>query len=356
MWPWFLIALSSIITFSNTTFIHSCFAGQAQAKGQLIAPESIGPLSEQEAETLWREGKTFFDKSQFKDAAFTLRRFVSRYPSRTSYTEANLLLGRSYLELEQPEKAIAPLKYYVTALGNAHEVHAARVLLIEAYLKLERFHEAYLAAQETIKSKTNGSVATRLETMFLEAQALVALNQDSRAAQVLESANTELAGLKAGQETTESLTKLKTKQIYSQLKLKIRTCSRLPSSKSLDEGQVRNQMDRRGRCLSEATLFLAQSYRLGSKKDILVASNELTAAFKTYSQVCTNPPPPPGKRSRAQIKQYRAELTAALREDCKHNYSKALELLSSSASSLPEHASNRLKEDIQGLTRMKDSL
>jgi tetratricopeptide (TPR) repeat protein len=307
MWRWRLVLL---ILITHTSF---------------GAPTSLGPTSEEEAATLWREGRLAMDDSRFQDAVNSLERMVARYAGKPGYLEAHLLLGEALLELGKSEMAVVPLKYYITANPNQLNSARARIALGHSYLNLNKLHEAYLVTLELDKMRTRHKLSSDilLETLLIKAQAQLGLKHESKAISALESAEKQLSEQNSPQ--------IKGKIYGLQLQLKFSECEQLPSKGNLDEGQIRNQLDRRGTCLLEALLLFHKILKMGDLRSAGIAVNQVNHAFKSYSVSCADPPPPPlaKKRSALETRRYREELTDLLAQECQKKAADALDLLAS---------------------------
>jgi tetratricopeptide (TPR) repeat protein len=332
-----------MIAFSAATASLADGGGTAQPG---IAQSSVGPASREEAELLWNDGKAAFDERRYGDAAHALQRLVDRYPALPGYTRAHLLLGRARMELGQSARALAPLKHFVGANSRSLEAAEARASLARVYLSLGKPHEALLTATETLKLKKPPlPPELRVDALLLKSQALIGLGKDLRARQALDSARAELAAA-ARLQPVPNATALEGHASWLGLALKTRSCARYPGPGSMNEAQAREQMDRRGSCLLEASLLYRDTLRPGDVRWADQATRDMSIAFRAYARACAEPPPPPGKRSKEQLGRYRAELVQLLEADCRARYSRALDLLRSWK---PELASGPMREQLEQL-------
>ncbi|HLD99675.1 MAG TPA: tetratricopeptide repeat protein [Bdellovibrionota bacterium] len=277
------------------------------------ADTSTGPAAPADAEILWNDGKAAFERGDFETAAYALKRIVDRYPGYPGYLEAHRLLGESFLRLDKPKAAIAPLKYYISGTRDAQNAARTRLSLGEAYLALKQFREAYLTALEIEKSPN-----PLPEGQLLRAQANIGLNRDAEALRIVSSVRKSLPPSAIPRAS------------WIELRLKTRACSRLASRSPLEEGYVLEQMDRRSTCLLEAMLLFQKTLELENPDFAEKARTEMLSAYELYSQVCLNPPRPPGKkRSQIELKRYRIELSTLLRKKCNRHYQEASALLES---------------------------
>src|SRR6185503_8443941 len=91
---------------------------------------------------------------------------------------------------------------------------------------------------------------------------------------------------------------------------------------------------RRADCLNEGLLLFRSAMESGDAVASKKSAHALEEGFSRYWKVCLNPPDPPGKRSRKELAQYKAELVSVLREDCKAKTVASVGLLDSWKSSL----------------------
>src|SRR4051794_1002187 len=103
----------------------------------LGAPTSNGPVSQEEAATLWREGEKALEGSRFEDSLNYLLRYVDRYPGSPNYLKANFYLGKTLIELGKPDQALPYLKNYLNGTGNNRDAGQGRLWLGHAYLGLK---------------------------------------------------------------------------------------------------------------------------------------------------------------------------------------------------------------------------
>lgn len=305
MWLGFLIILNSI------------------ALAEPLSPTSVGPQSEAEAPLLWEKGKTSFDQGQFDQAVYYLERLTQRYPS-LSHPEALFLLGRSYLNLHRTAEALHPLKSWIAQQAGTPLAIQGKMLLVRTQLLLRHFHEALLLCEEVLKAKIKDP-----EVLALKAEALMGLNQLSRARQTLDL--------------------LTSKNNFQELNLKLHFCqewlNRNKPSQKLNEAQVREQLNQRGSCLLEAAVWLQKVFKEGVTATATQATQKFHSALKELFQTCHRPPVlPPGSRSQEEIRHFKQELALILKRDCKDNYSKIRDFIEKWEKDLPTSTRSQLKE------------
>jgi tetratricopeptide (TPR) repeat protein len=289
------------------------------------APTSQGPTSDQEAETLWKESQVALRESRLQDAVAYLERYVDRYPGKPGYLDAQLLLGQVQLELGHAEEALKPLKYFIHASHNPNDVAKARIALGNSYLKLGKFHEAHLTSIEIERTRNSKKLNSDvyLESRLLAAQALLGLKQNSKAIDILNSAEKQL--------TERHSAKIKAQTYGLQLTVKIKTCEKFPSKGPLDELQTRDQLNRRGICLLEGLLQFHKILKTEDLRAAGTAALQLKNTYDSYFQSCLHPPVPlqlpHRKRTLKEQKQYQAELANLLVQDCQKKSQDASELL-----------------------------
>ncbi len=313
---------------------------------------SIGPTSQEEQEFLWKEGEQAFEKGDFKGALRPLERLIHRYTASPNHLKAHLLLGKSYLRTHMALQAISPLKFYVEATGRTEGGLRSRLLLSQAYLESGKTHQALLSAQEVLKTTRPPSQDIWpkdiwpkdiwIEGLLQKSLAQIKLGQDPQALLVLDLAKTKLI-------EQEGLNPLKGKASWIELLLKTRACARLANKNiPLQEGQVRDQLERRGICLTEALILFLGVLQSLETNLADSATQEILQSFKNYSQVCTHPPGPPGRRTPKQLKTYHLELQEILAKDCKLKHQKAFELLSSLKNQVPPAMQSHIETVLKG--------
>jgi tetratricopeptide (TPR) repeat protein len=293
------------------------------------APTSLGPTSQEEAQVLWREGQAAAESSKHQDAVNYLQRLVDRYPGTPGYLKAKYFLGRSYLELDQPKKALIPLKDFISGNGLNLDSAKARTLLGQTYLAVGRFHEAYLTSLELdqIENKIALTSDIILESLLVKAQALLGLKHDSRAVSALEAAEKKL--------TDKNSPQIRGQTYNLKLKLKILHCSQFPGPSPLDEGQIRDQLDRRGTCILEALLLFQKVLATGDLRTAGIATTQINQAYTSYYQSCKTPKITPRTATPLEQKRFQAELADRLTQDFKKKSNLSIEFLSSWKAQLP---------------------
>ena len=299
------------------------------------SPTSVGPTSPEEARLLLSDGNDAFEARNYEDAAVKLKRLVARYPGYPGYLPAHLTLGRALLALNRPEEAVAPLKYYVSASKTPKARGWGRVYLARAYLLTGKPREALSMSGEIERekilpggvggAKTDAEAADLVaESLLIRARALMALERDAEALTAVTSAR-KLDPWRPG---------TRGESAGLELELVLRSCARMSTPGPLAEDQVRNQLERRGVCLSESLIPLRTIAETGDKTSLEEATKAELKAWENFSQACANPPKPPEnlpdkkkKRTPEQLKEYFKELDQVLREDCRKRAASALGIL-----------------------------
>ncbi len=330
--------LTKIIIFLITLNLFS------YARAETTLPSSIGPTSQEEGNLLWKEGKKSFEEKKYSETVRNLQRLTQRYPASPNYLEAHLLLGKSFLELNEPTHALQPIKYFVENSGKNETGMKARLTLTQAYMNARKFHEAYLVTEEVIaNSLEKMSPEIRLEALLLKAQALNELKRSERASQTLSFAKTELIKLANSNES------LKGQASWLELKFKTQVCHEPPLKKKLEERETRALLEAHGNCLLEALVIYMGVLQSKAEKWSTLAQTELISSFHHYAEECKNPLTPPGKRSKKQLVQYKTELVEILEKDCELKKQKALEILSSLKKQIPTSLQTELDGVINAL-------
>lgn len=316
----------------------------------LAAPTSLGPTSAEEAEILWKDGRSAFQKKKYQDAINLLQRLIDRYPGHPGYLESHKLMGEACIRNGDPERGLPYLRHYVEGTRNPTEIAQGGLALGEAYLALKKFTEAFLIAEGFEKGEGPYSLKKTLEnqpilqgrTLLLKSRALIGLDQDERALAAWDSASKVLKPLK-------SLKSLKSDETFEvRLILKTRSCDRFPSAGPLDEAQVKDQLLRRSTCLKEALLLYRDHITSTDSPSAKNASAIILDSFAGLVHACKEPPMPPRltpkERTPEQLKRYREELSAALRADCRRALEESADLV----------LKFRSKQFARSLTRLAD--
>jgi hypothetical protein len=318
---------------------------------------TAGPTSDEEAAVLWKDGKSDFEHGLDEDAIPKLERLVARYPGYPGFIEAHRMLARAYLRTGQPAKAKPLLQAYIQGQGHSRSALEARLELARAELGLKLYSEALLVSVEATKlaAKAGASAADiRAEALMLRARAQMGLGQDDRASSSVRSALTALP--------SPAPSPLAAAVRETSLKLKLRGCARFPSRGKLTEGQVRDQLGRRGACLHGALLQFKEVLATGDTTTCDLAQSEISEAFASYWKKCRNPPPPPPvkpkDRNAQQLKTYFRELAVVLEEDCRRQITEGRSMLTgweAPESHVPGTALDALKKASKDLADLSES-
>ncbi len=318
MWLW----LSILLTFQSMSY---------------GAPSSLGPTYDQEAQIIWKKGYAAIQNSHFQIAVNHLQRLVDRYPSDSNALEAHFLLGKAFLELGKAKEAIAPLKYFILSANTHPASIRARLYLGTAYLDLKEFLNAVSVIEEInhLPSKLK-SLDMNQDARLIEIEALLGLKHEARARSAMETAIREMSNKMS--RSTQG------KTLFLDLNLKVLECNHLPSPDSMNENQLKNQLDRRGTCLLEALLLYRNTLINKDIPSATQATELLSQAFQDYDHSCTTPSLHLNahelKRSPQQKSAYLGELADLLIQECGKKYNTGLALLNSWKSVLPPITSN----------------
>jgi len=291
-------------------------------------------MSREEGALLWQQAQESYEKGDFASTAVALRRFVHRYPGHEGYLQAHYYLGHCELELGKPYQAVAPLKHFLQASRgpkgqavseNPSTVSAmalARVWLGKANLALLKYGEAYLLSQEIEKSPA----APHHQGMglILRARALLGQNHLSRAERAIEAA-TPL--LKASPPQTPFVSQSLAEIAWLKLVIKNRSCNLIIGNAPQDETLVHDRMDQRAVCLREALVLYRQAMILADTHWSQPATQEINGNISSFQKLCNHPPNPKTKRTAAELKRYRTELTSYLKRQCSAQFGLAADMI-----------------------------
>jgi tetratricopeptide (TPR) repeat protein len=314
MLPWkSLIKSFSIFLFICSLNVHSA------------TPVVNKPADPKEAQILWQEGKSAFDKKNYKDAEQYLRKLVDQFPAHSNYLDSLMILGKTYLEQNQSDQAMVVLKDYsrsVSLKGTSDSFFQAKLWLGDAYLQKKSYNEAYLLAVELEKHKL--APVFEIQRLLLKASSLMGKQQDAYSSRVLDAAQKLLTKMGPNNGLEGPVSSV-------QLTLKLKNCRKFPSSGNLEEEQIIDQLNRRGTCLLEALLLYKQILNSQSNPHIVNSTQTISSAYKDYLKSCENPYDatikPKGKRSNLENQKHVSELSVKLKDDFGRKLTHSLDLL-----------------------------
>lgn len=299
----------------------------AQAQVDALSPE-------QEAATLWSQGQETFLQRKYMDTIPLLGRLIDRHPSSPHFTDALLLLGRAHLAVDQPKQALTPLKSHVSRREKTIEGVLGRLELADAYIRLKRPDEAILiAAEAKAHARRLGQAHLAASADVWKSQAQLLLGRDSQAERSVAAARK--AGLKGARDLAHAA--------WVEVRIQTRACARLAEKTArLTENQAENQLNRRGDCLLESLLAFRKVLDQQDDPDAArwgdLAYSDVETGYSEFKAAAKNPPPPPGKRTQAQLKRYRAELVAHLEQTLDKKTGQATEIIEPWKEKLPKSA------------------
>ncbi len=283
-------------------------------------PQSAaGPVLEGEAEILWKRAQQQIQSGKRREAVHTLRRLVQRIPTHPRAIESQRLLGEQELELENPREALEWFRLAENNLrGRGKESRELQRLRTRAYLALGLYSEGLLAAEKLLRDADSGKVRWSIDPQIDKTRALVHLNQLDRARSSLAAARKR--------ELRHSINPSAAALWLQVLDLQIRTadCQSLPSSSTLEEDQVIDQMKRLADCTIEVrTLQKSLASVMGAERSfnerqaLVEAEASWTRLRRHVEKACTSPPTPPGRRTPEELQTYLEELRTAIEPSCR---------------------------------------
>lgn len=301
----------------------------AASTAEPISATSRGATSEEEEGVLWEDGKAAFEKAMHLEASQKLQRLVDRYPANAHRPDSLLMLGRSYLAMDEYAAARMALQALVHMKSTQPIGIEGRVWLGQALLGLRKHSAAYLSALEVESLPSPPSI--RAEALLVKSQALIGQGKDFRAERAADAASPWIKKVTDAQ----TASKLRARQYAVRLDLKLRECVLLPRP-SRDERRIRNEIEQRGLCLMEAsTLFKRQrdegrtaaDERLG-----LSAAQKLVQGWEDYARACAQPLVP----SEGSPKQFKAELVDYITQTCRASFTTARDMVKDWPTGSPE--------------------
>ncbi len=312
-------------------------------KQSKLKPDNIGITSQEGEDFLWKDGVSSYNSNDYSAAIYAFSRIVSRYPASANYLEANRLLGQAYFLNNQPEKALEPLKHFISIHDKNLPALKARLWLARSYLQLKKFREAYFTTLEILMHETpkTHDLETQQHAVLLQADALIGLNEDKRAKLLLEPLWKKL------------LTTLFPNAKLLELRLKLRDCARLPDGSSLDESQIQLQMVRRGECLLESTMIFFNIVQKANAPWTEDSLKLIERGYKDFYSVCIKPPVPNYLKGKEQKKRYQNELRLWLDGFCKDKLATTLEFVKDKSKVFPPNSRIFLQKLAKSLIGLK---
>ncbi len=281
-----------------------------------VEPESVGPHSEEEAQFLIRDSREAFDGGRVEDSARLLKRLIARYPAHPEMAKSRLLLGRALIALGRPKEAVPHLQRAIEAWGNQPDGVIARLPLGRAYLAAKDPRAALITVSELTKGPAGKKAGTEVMVggLLIQTHAHLALGKKAEVRRDLHSLNVAATQADAAGQPLPEL--IRAEMAWIELRFKADDCALLPAQGQMDEGQARIQIERRGSCVEEAARLALRAADLDVDTWAPRAAATLNESLQGLDRACRNPPSPPGKRTTAQLKKYRAELVHFLEPVC----------------------------------------
>jgi TolA-binding protein len=311
MWRLFLIALLSLSAIAEETIpVEISPTPQPQpSDGQRIVDQAAGDAKAKGAE-LWNRAMEAFAAREFKSAAKQLQEYVDQFPGTPDAIDARYHLGQSYLFGREPAKAIAPFLSVIEVRGKSPLGNEARTYLGQAYLDSAKYTEAYLVSEELL-SQEGASSTLRAKALLLRAHAQAGMKQNLEAEKTL-------VAFQAVAESDPELERETAGSFLVSLLLKANHCDALPSSNTLPEDQVIDQVSRKGICVLEMGTYLAKASKRLSEEELRQGADSLASSLASLRAACAQPPLAAGKRSKVKFENAKRELSEKLRESCKN--------------------------------------
>jgi hypothetical protein len=122
---------------------------------------------------------------------------------------------------------------------------------------------------------------------------------------------------------------LKAEAASTRMKLVTRRCAKLPGKGGMNEAQARDELERRGGCVLEATVLARDTLMTGQVIWAKQVEREAVDALNSFRKACSEPPAPlkKAKRTREELKKYKAELADILARDCAKTIQGAVTML-----------------------------
>lgn len=298
-----------------------------------------GAATSQERAILWNKGVNAFNSKDYETAATLLQRYVDRYPGQPNYLQAHEYLGRAWLRLNKPRRAIPILKYYIEGAGESDAAIEMKLHLAEAYFDSFRFEEALMTVVEILvrNEKKALPAAIYLRSILIKVWSQIELGQMERAIQSLASYQKESEHLQ-GMDDIKALGK------RVEVELKLRQCEKSTDTSPKGEVEVKNLLEKRSQCLLESLILFNDGLSFQNRYWTEKMRLAIHRGFYSYFQSCQDPPPGLGKKTEKQKAQYRKELIALLNKDCRVTKVKALELLDSWEPKAPAAVKDQIGE------------
>jgi TolA-binding protein len=332
LWVIFLISLTSV-SFGITA--------PPKNPGDINSGDpSAGPAFEDEAGILWGNALEAFQKDHFQDVVFYLQRLVARYPSHPNHLEAHYLLGQSYLNLHQNEKAGEILKYFIQAIPHSLTSYQARIFLAESYLNQKKWQEASLVATEIREAKIKLPQQVLLQGLLVRARSSFAQGRRKEAVQVLDSILSQTRN-----PTPQQFILVRSQALSLQMEVQLARCDD-PTDNfktqggALDEERIRHHFKNRSFCLMEGLNLLRDIIQLEDQTSIEASSARYGQSFRTYLAQCLKPQlwlsPKNSNKSAQEFARFSEELAQLLSKKCIKDSKNALQALDAWKQSMRE--------------------
>lgn len=277
---------------------------------------------------------------------------MERFPGNAHVAQSRLWLGKSFLELNEPDKAQSVLQAYIQSLSPHPSTFAARVQLARAYTQGGKHQEALLTTLEILEAPSKITIpdVVRWDALLIKAHAHIALQQMDRAKRALDAF---WADHERKRKPTPPVTSERLAEAHAlELQLETDACDHLKPVPEMEEGSVRAVLENRGTCLLQSLGRFQQVLKLGGTRSLEPALQMLQQAYADYRTSCIHPPQPAPsqKRSDAELARYQKELQDVLIQDCREKTKQALSLLDGSSAQIPKKQRTlwkKLKEELQ---------
>ena len=227
--------------------------------------------------------------------------------------------------MEEPKKALKPLRKYIEAKNFSDDGLRARIFIARSYLDTQQPHAALLSMTE---AQDQPDFSVRLpreyqESLLIKAQAQLKLRQMSRVPLTLAAFQATLSGAK-----TDDV--LLAEAFFLRNEVALHECSAISEKKSSDEGMIRQQVKNHGKCWIQALTQYYESLKHPEEPWALKSRLSIEKGFAHWRSRCTHPKLAPPKTAKGdEATRFRQELLAILAIDCAETRTEAQDLIKS---------------------------
>lgn len=137
---------------------------------KIALEERAGQLKKEIGQAAFERGRAAFRRNDFPSAALELERYLVMSPNSEEALDACFFLGASLLQIQKPDKAVAPLARFVKEDRKSKTRDYGMLLLAQAYEQTRQFELAIATAQEALATYPASEFAPLLRARLSSAK------------------------------------------------------------------------------------------------------------------------------------------------------------------------------------------